>query len=75
MTEDNTFQLLVDFLTADLTAFLMRDKGLSMADAVLLLHNSQWYDKLSKPDTGLYIQSSGYNYELLKHELAHGTLG
>lgn len=75
MTEDNTFQLLLDFLTADLTAFLMRDKGLSMADAVLLLHNSQWYDKVSKPDTGLYIQSAGYNYELLKHELAYGTLG
>lgn len=75
MTDQNTFQLLVDFLTADLISFLIRDKNLSMAEAVPLLHNSQWYDKLSDPETGLYIQSAGYNYELLKHELKYGTLG
>lgn len=75
MTDDKAFNLLMDFLSADLTGFLMRDhEGLTMSEAVLWLHNSEWFEKASNPDTQLYVQSAAYNYELLKHELKYGSL-
>ena len=40
-----------------------------------IIYNSQTYDKITDLSTGLYFQSSGYNYDILKHELTYGKVG
>lgn len=76
MTDEKTFKMLLDFLTAAMAGFLMADnEGMSMSEAVQLLHTSEWYDKASQPQAGLYYRSAAYNYERLKHELKYGSLG
>lgn len=73
MKDTDPFDLLIDFVTSDLLSFLMRDnEELTLSQAVSLLHNTEYYNKLSDRKTGLYFQSPGYNYELLKHELETG---
>jgi len=52
-----------------MAANLMRDKGLGIPEALNLVYSSNLYEKLCDTETGLYIQSSSYNYNLLKKEL------
>jgi len=67
MTKEQTF--IMDNLLAGLLNIIMEDKKMDMQDALDLLYNSQLYAKINDLETGLYIQSADYNYELLKEEL------
>ena len=40
----------------------------------ITFYNSQLYEKILDKETGLYIQSAPYNYELLKHEIEFGKI-
>ena len=46
-----------------------------MIEALDIVYNSQTYEKINDLATGLYYQSSGYNYDMLKHELKYGKVG
>lgn len=61
-------------LTVELTQMLMDNWGYSMQDALTVLYNSETFDRLSDPATGLYFQSAGYVYEYLYNELTTGKL-
>ena len=52
----------------------MNDYNLSEAEALDLIYNSQLYEKILDLETGLYYQSAGYNYELLKSEIEYGKI-
>ena len=52
----------------------MNDFGYSITVAMDVVYNSQLYDKILDLETGLYYQSAGYNYELLRHELLTGKI-
>lgn len=39
------------------------------------IYNSQTYEKITDLSTGLYFQSSDYNYNLLQHEMKYGKVG
>ena len=65
---------LTSSLVEQLALLAMRDYGLTMNDALSLVYNSQWYEKISDTETGLYIQSAAYNYQLLRHEMAFGKV-
>ena len=52
----------------------MEDNGMKMTDAIFVFHNSETFAKLSDPNTGLYIESSAYVYEILKSELKMGKI-
>jgi len=67
MTTEQTF--IIDNLLADLLKIIMEDKHVEMQDALDILYMSQLYSKINDVETGLYIQSADYNYELLKEEL------
>lgn len=43
-------------------------------EAMDIVYNSQLYEKIIDTDTGLYPQSAGYNFELLKKEMLTGKL-
>lgn len=74
MTTDNTFEFLVDYITAKVVGSLMRDSGIGLEEALLQFHNSETFDKLCIKTTDLYIESPAYIYELLKDEQRRGTL-
>ena len=52
----------------------MKDERIDLENALLLFHNSETFDKLCEPNTGMYIESPAYVYEILKLELKRGTL-
>lgn len=72
--QDNNFEFLVEYITARIVEWLMRDKDMGIEEALLLFHNSETFDKLCQPQTDLYIESPAYIYDLLDEELRRGTL-
>lgn len=64
---------LTDKLTRDLIAYVMDDFKVSMTEAMSMVYYSDLYAKILDTETGLYYQSSGYNYEMLKRELQTGS--
>ena len=55
--------------------WLMEDFKYSLEEALDCVYNSELFEKLQDLETGLYYQSSGYNYELLKEEIKYGKVG
>ncbi len=47
---------------------------MSMADALDTLYNSETYEKLSDPRSGLYFQAPGYVYDFLDKEIEYGKM-
>ena len=72
---DNKIKFLIDSLVEDMAKYLMEEKGVSMIDALDTIYNSQTYEKITDLSTGLYFQSSDYNYNLLQHEMKYGKVG
>ncbi|MBR5237151.1 MAG: hypothetical protein IKV26_00395 [Paludibacteraceae bacterium] len=72
MTTETKF--LISVLVEKLTIQVMNDYNLSEAEALDLIYNSQLYEKILDLETGLYYQSAGYNYELLKSEIEYGKI-
>lgn len=72
MTESE-FKYMKESASADLVEMLTQDFGMSMQEALDVFYNSETYDKLNNPATGLYFQSSKYVYSYLKNELSTGV--
>ena len=72
MTTETKF--LISVLVEKLTIQVMNDYKLSEAEVLDLIYNSQLYEKILDLETGLYYQSAGYNYELLKSEIEYGKI-
>jgi len=62
--------VLTEAITQEIISFLIADRSLELDEAMNLLYNSDLFDKLQDIETGLYLESSAYVYELLKDELA-----
>lgn len=71
---DKKIEYLIEGISKDIIAYLMEDNGMKMTDAISAFHNSETFAKLSDPNTGLYIESSAYVYEILKSELKMGKI-
>lgn len=72
MTMAKNFQFLLEAISTDIIGWLMRDNTLSLSEAIAIWYNSETFKKVSEPGTGMYIESSAYNYEFLKRELIKG---
>lgn len=57
-------------MTRDVISMLVEKKGLAISDAMELFYNSQTFEKLSDPKTGLYFQSPVYVFDTLEQEMA-----
>ncbi len=74
MTSDkNNFEFLVEYISAKVVEWLMKDQNLGMEEALLLFHNSETFDKLCNRKTDMYIESPAYVYDILQEELRYGT--
>lgn len=74
MKRDNNFEFLVEYITAKVVEWLIKDKNIGLEEALLMFHNSETFDKLCERKTDMYIESPGYIYEIFQEELRRGTL-
>ena len=56
------------------TVALVRDFSFAVEQALRAVYNSELYQKLCDPKTGLYFQSPLYVYDYLKTEIKTGKL-
>lgn len=61
-----------DLILQDIIVFLIDEYKMSFENALSTIYNSAYYKKLQCTETGLYIQSSDYNFEILEHEIKYG---
>ena len=66
--------ILINARIKDMAMWLMEDFKYSLEEALDCVYNSELFEKLQDLETGLYYESSGYNYELLKDELKYGKI-
>lgn len=67
-------KFLIDNLTKNLVLLVMEEFKYSITESMDVVYNSQLYEKIMDLETGLYYQSAGYNYELLRNELLTGKV-
>ena len=66
--------ILINARIKDMAMWLMEDFKYSLEEALDCVYNSELFEKLQDVNTGLYYQSSSYNYELLKNEMKYGKI-
>ena len=67
-------ELLVEYITQDIIVYLIEDFSFEIKEAIGKLYNSVTYEKLIDYETGLYLESSAFVYDLLKAEIQSGHL-
>lgn len=65
---------IVEGMIRDLTVMLMERRSMTMPDALDTIYNSETYEKLSDPHSGLYFQAPGYVYDFLEKEVEYGKM-
>ena len=65
---------MLEGMTRDLAVMLMERRKMPMTDALDTLYNSETYEKLSDPRSGLYFQAPGYVYDFLDKEIEYGRM-
>lgn len=65
---------LIEGITKDIIAYIMEDEDVDLSTAITQFNNSETFAKLSDENTGLYIESPAYVYEIFKDEMKYGRL-
>ena len=71
MNEKNA-RYLFEGISADVVRYLVERDGMDLPEAISTFHNSETFSKLEDFETGLYIESPAYVYDLLLSELKNG---
>lgn len=74
MTRTQIKDFLVNKTIDEMTKYLVDDYKLNIASAIDIIYNSDTLRKLEDAETGLYIQSPAYVYELLDREYRTGEI-
>lgn len=69
-----TAQYLFEGISSDVVRYLVERDGMTLIEAISTFHNSETFAALEDFETGLYVESSAYIYDLLHSELRHGHL-
>lgn len=68
------FEYQIECTTRDLADNLVGDFSMTVPQALRVVYNSETYEKLINPKTGLYFQSPLYVYGFLKNEVLTGKM-
>lgn len=68
------FEYQIECTTRDLADKLVGDFSMTVPEALRVVYNSETYEKLINPKTGLYFQSPLYVYDFLKNEVLSGRI-
>lgn len=71
---DKNFNFLVVYICSKILERLTGEEEISVEEEMVLLHNSETFGILCRKETGMYIESPAYVYEILKEELRRGTI-
>lgn len=63
-------KIMQEDMYAELIQILMEEYNYTQDRAMETLYNSDTFERLQNPDTGLYYQSPGYVYSFLNSELS-----
>jgi len=66
--------LMIELVTASVIENMMEEKRIPFKGAMKAFYNSEVFDLLCDPETGLYRESGGYIYDLYKIEFENGRL-
>lgn len=67
-------KMLAELITGDIISYMMEDLKVSLVEAMRRFYASETFAKLSDLETGLYLESSPYVYEIFKTEQENGKL-
>lgn len=70
----NKIQQLIEYAIQDVIAYIVDDTGIEFDYAMSQFFQSEVFDKLQDESTGLYLEGSGYIYDLYKNERINGKL-
>lgn len=59
-------------LCIELAQILVDEWNYDIEEALTELYNSETFERLNNPATGLYYQSAGYIYNFLRNEMTTG---
>lgn len=65
---------LIAHIVDEMTKYLIEDFNLDIPSALDVIYNSKVYELIRDKENELHIQSSAYNYELLKKEYLTANL-
>lgn len=70
---EEQIRVMQEDLTIEIIRILMDEWQYDMTEAMSVFYNSDTFERLCNPATGLYYQSAGYVYDFLKKELTAGV--
>lgn len=65
---------LIEYIIRDIVDMLVMDKSIEYDEAMNIFYNSEVFEKLQDVETGLYLESSAYVYDLFKDEMNFGHI-
>ena len=71
---NNNARYLFEGISADVVRYLVERDGMELTEAISAFHNSETFSRLEDFETGLYVDSPAYVYDLLLSELKNGRL-
>ncbi len=65
---------LIEYIVQDIVYMLATDQNIEYDEAMNKFYNSEVFEKLQDKETGLYLESSKYIYDLFKDEMNFGHI-
>ena len=65
---------LLEYIVQDIVDMFSSDKNIEYDEAMNKFYNSEVFEKLQDIETGLYMESSEYVYDLFKDEINFGRI-
>ena len=65
---------LIEYIVQDIVDMFSSDQDIECDEAMNKFYNSKVFEKLQDKETGLYMESSEYVYDLFKDEINFGRI-
>ena len=65
---------LIEFCIQDIVEFIVNDRNIPYDEAMNCFYSSETFSKLADTETGLYLESSAYVYDIYQSECENGKL-
>ncbi len=65
---------LIEYIVQDIVDMIATDQNIEYDEAMNKFYNSEVFEKLQDKETGLYLESSEYIYDLFKDEMNFGHI-
>ena len=65
---------LIEYIVQDIVDMFSSDQNIEYDEAMDKFYNSKVFEKLQDKETGLYMESSEYVYDLFKDEINFGRI-